>query len=492
MDPRTPVLVGAGALTQRCDDPTDGVDAVALMIRAARAAGENSGAPALLESVGWIGVPEGTWSYADPGRLVGDAVGASGAHTVLAAVGVLQQELLTRAAAVIASGDADVALVVGGEAKHRDQQAKRAGVDLPDRPQPGAQPDDRWRPTTLGIADLEMERQIVNPVVNYSLIDRALAAARGWTSDEHRTFLAELWAAFARVAVDNPDAWDRSGPRAADIRDPSAGNRMLAFPYTKLLASQWNVDQAAALVLCSVDAARAAGVSEDQWVFPWAATACNHAVPLVQRAALQRSPGAEHAVARLLQLGGIDRSAPGPIDLYSCFPAAVQVYADALGLELAPPFDDPPTVTGGMTFAGGPLNNYVLQAMVTLARRLRADPGAIGLSSSVSTFLTKQGFSLWSAQPPASGFVAEDVTDKVAVLDEPRPIDGARSGQAVIAASTVDRAGFEQRLVAICEFPDGARTIAWSTDADAITALESDEGFRAGDRVSLDGAGILL
>ena len=37
------------------------------------------------------------------------------------------------------------------------------------------------------------------------------------------------------------------------------------------------------------------------------------------------------------------------------------------------------TVTGGMTFAGGPWNNYVTHGVATMVGVLREDPGDLGL-----------------------------------------------------------------------------------------------------------------
>ncbi len=62
------------------------------------------------------------------------------------------------------------------------------------------------------------------------------------------------------------------------------------------------------------------------------------------------------------------------IEVYSCFPSAVRVQQRALGLDPA----RVPTVTGGMAFAGGPFNNFVLQATVAVAERLRGDRHAWG------------------------------------------------------------------------------------------------------------------
>jgi len=471
LDPRTPVLVGAAAVSQREDDPTQALEAVELMARAASAAAADAadaGAPALLSRVGWIGTPGGNWSYPDPGRLVAEAIGAPVVHTLVAEIGILQQDVLSRAVEVVGRGEVDVALVVGGEARYREQQAKRAGIEARETPQLGGAPDERVEPETLGVADLEIVRNTVAPVIAYALIEDALRVGAGETVDDHRDRVADLWHRFARVAADNPDAWDRSAPSVAAIRDPGPDNRMLAFPYTKRHASQWNVDQAAALLVCSAEVARGSGVPEDRWVFPWGAAITGDSVPVAQRPALARSPGTGLAFDRLRATLDIDPGSLGPVDLYSCFPSAVQVQAAELGIAL----DPAPTLTGGMTFAGGPLNNYVLQAMVRLVGALRAEPGAVGLSSSVSGFLNKVGLGVWSASPPPVPFIAHDVTVEAAAAAPPRPLVDDHDGSAMVVAATVDHA-WEPRAVAVCELADGSRTIAQSSSPEVCVAVEA-------------------
>jgi acetyl-CoA C-acetyltransferase len=252
---------------------------------------------------------------------------------------------------------------------------------------------------------------------------------------------------------------------------------MISFPYTKRLSAQWNVDQAAAIILCSTEVAAAVGVARDRWVFPLASTVSNHAVSVSQRAAVHRSVGAEVAAPRVLELAAVTVEELGPVDLYSCFPVAVELFADALGL----PLDDearPLTVTGGLTFGGGPLNNYVLQAMVPLVEQLREDPTRSGLSSSVSGFLVKQAFSIWQAAPPADPFRHEDVTVVVAELaDEVEVVDttGLLLTGTVVTA-TVDIAdGEPARTVALVDLVDGTRTIATALDAEVGQAyVDSD------------------
>jgi acetyl-CoA C-acetyltransferase len=397
-------------------------------------------------------------------------------HTVMADVGVLQQDLLTVAAERIAAGELDVAVVVGGEAKYRQLRGTILGVEAGETVQPeGTEPDERWRPATMAVLDLEIVRNTVTPVAAYALIERALGHARGEPEDRHRDHVAALWATFAAVAAANPRAWDRSGPTAADIRDAGPGNRMISFPYTKRLSAQWNVDQAAAIVLCSAAVADEVGVSRDRWVFPHASTVSNHARSVTQRREIHRSPGAEVAAARVLALAGIAAADLGPVDLYSCFPVAVELLASALDL----PVDDPArplTVTGGLTYAGGPLNNYVLQAMVPLVEQLREDPSRPGLSSSVSGFLVKQALSVWQAAPPTGPYRHEDVTVAVAqVAADVEVVDTTIAGSlvtGVVATATVDIAdGEPARAVALVDLPDGTRTIANSFDPDVGRAF---------------------
>jgi acetyl-CoA C-acetyltransferase len=185
-------------------------------------------------------------------------------------------------------------------------------------------------------------------------------------------------------------------------------------------------------------------------------------LPLLLRRELHRSPGFALAGRRALETAGIVREALGPVELYSCFPVAVRIQALELGLAGKAPF----TVTGGMAFYGGPLNNFVLQALVRLAQRLRAEPGH-GLLTAVSGLMTKQGVSVWSSTPAPDGFRWDDVSGAVAA--ETARVEAAPEGEGAgrIAGYTVhfDREGRAERLVAYVDLDDGRRTLAGSDDA---------------------------
>ncbi len=487
LDPRTPVLVGAATVTQRSDDPANADDALALMGRAAEAAAVDAGTSSdLLADVDLVLVPKGIWDTRDPGHVVIDRFGGR-AHSVLGEVGVLQQTLITRACQALAAGRADVVLVVGGEDKERQRQATRAGLAMPSAPAADRDPDELWRPEGEILTRIEIERDLAVPAHQFAIIEQALAHADGCDDAARDARLGARWSSFAAVAATRPDAWDRSAPSSNQIVTVSPTNRMITTPYTRGLCSQWNVDQAAALVLTTVAEADRRGLSPSRWVFPWAAAESNTMIPLSARADLHRSPAVAlvgaalvDAVDALDSLASID-----VVDLYSCFPSAVGVQARELGLEGR----DQLTVTGGMTFYGGPLNNYVLASTAILVERLRARPGATGLVTSISGMITKSGAALWSTEPPAGPFAARDVSASVLAATPTRRVDPAAVGAATIVGATVvhDR-GEPWRAVAVVATRDGRRTVAGSSEATTVAAMCTGDWIGRGVEVTEPGA----
>jgi acetyl-CoA C-acetyltransferase len=487
LDPRTPVLVGVAAVDQRREDPADSVEAFELMVAALEAAALDAGSRGLLAEAGSIRVPRGFWQYADPGRLVAERIGARRARSVLAEIGVLQQTLLSDACRAIAAGEEEVALVTGGEAKYRELRSRIAGVPVSETSQAGVAPDDTLSPQEPLYDDLEAERGLILPVRAFAILDSSIRFHDGLDLDAHRDQLARLWADFGEIAAANPHAWKRAPVPFEQIRTPSSKNPMLAFPYTRRHSSDWNVDQAAGLILCSAAVARAHGVPEQRWIFPLSASESNHVVPLSARAELHRCPGADIAGTRALALADKAVEEIAHVDLYSCFPAAVRIFARELGLS----GNRPLTVTGGMAFAGGPLNNYVLQATVRMAEVLREDPRSAGLVTAISGFMNKVGFGVWSSEPPAEGFRFEDVTEEVAARNERRELVGDYRGPARVVGYTVVYLGDHPvEGIAVCDLPDGARTIAKTNGAALVRAMTTEEF--CGRRVAVGAGGELV
>jgi acetyl-CoA C-acetyltransferase len=236
--------------------------------------------------------------------------------------------------------------------------------------------------------------------------------------------------------------------------------------------TSWNVDQASALLFCSAQQAEALGVPRDKWIFPVAGAESNHMLSLAQRPVLDRLPGARIAGRRALQMAGLTVADLDFVELYSCFPIAVELYAAELGL----PEGLDLTVTGGMPFAGGPLNNYVLQSTCRLIELLRQSPGSHGLVSSVSGLMTKQSFAVWSAEPAAGGFRFEDVTDAVRAEFAPCDVvDNYRGDARVLGYTVLYQGDQRQRAVVVLELPGGAHTVAWSEDPALMQAMEQAE-----------------
>ncbi len=472
VDPRTPILVGAAAVEQRLPDPEAALEPVALMAEALGLAADDAGSRDLLVRADAIAVPRGFWDYPDPGRLLANRLGAARARSLLAEIGVLQTTLFGRATQAIREGRADVVLVAGGEAKYRDLRARIAGLEASVTRQDAAVPDEVWRPGADIVSPLEIERGLAAPVAQFAVIENALRAAEGQGLESHRREVAALWAALNRIAGANPHAAFPEPRSVEEIATPSSRNRMLAFPYTKLHNSQWNVDQAAGLVFCSAEAARAARVPEERWIFPRAIVESNHMLPLSARREPHRCPGFRLAAERALELAGLALEEIAHLELYSCFPAAVRVQTRELGI----PEGRPLSVSGGMPFAGGPLNNFVLQAAVRLAEVLRADPGSHALLTAVSGILTKQGVSLWSTTPGAREFGFEDVAGAVARATPSVDVVAQAEGEARVVSYTVTY--HEERPlqgVLLCDLPDGRRTLATTADGDWMRAMETEE-----------------
>jgi acetyl-CoA C-acetyltransferase len=470
--PNTPVLAGIGIVGQKLEDWTAAKEPVDLMIDAARAAIVDAGAADIAREIGQVSVPRGLWHYPDPARLVAAAVGAADATSVLVEIGVLQQTALGEACRLIASGECAVTLVVGGEAKYRGLRAQIAGTEAPERAQEG-EPDITMTPAAELYLDAEVNSGLgYMPVNYYAIMESAFRASQGWTVADSRDRLAEMYSRFSDIASDNPHAWKPGHVAAETIRDPGPGNPMLAFPYTKLHNTSWNVDQASALLFCSAERAEALGIPREQWIFPLASAECGHMLSVAQRRELHRVPGAQVAAHAMFEATG---SEPGELDLvelYSCFPVAVESYAAEIGVDLSRDL----TVTGGMPFAGGPLNNYVLQSTCRMVELLRERSGSTGMVTSVSGLLTKQGIGLWSTEPGRSPFQFIDVTEEVARDNPPVEVVESYTGEATVAGYTVMyQLGEPHRAVAMVDTPQGQRAVVFNEEAPVMQALESGE-----------------
>jgi acetyl-CoA C-acetyltransferase len=176
-------------------------------------------------------------------------------------------------------------------------------------------------------------------------------------------------------------------------------------------------------------------------------------------------------------MAGVDLADIGHIDLYSCFPVAVEIGARELGLAT----DDPRglTVTGGLPYMGGPGNNYAMHSIAVMMDRLRQDRGAYGLVTANGWFLTKQSTGIYSTTPPSTPFDRQDpkvLQAQIDALPHP-PVIEQPNGPARIEAYTVvhGREGYLMGIV-IGRDAEGRRFVAHTPDdPETLRSLEAEE-----------------
>lgn len=493
VDPRTPVLIGAGQLSNRVDKGATALEPVDLIAEALRRAAEDSGAgSAALTGADTVHVVSLlSWRYRDPGRLVAQRVGADPRTTTVTGMGGNSpQSLVNLTCLAILAGDADLVLLGGAEAWRTRMGARSAGVELDWTVQGEDVPE-----ATKSTAEVPMSspgeqaRGIAMPVQVYPLFEQAHRIKIGRGLDEHLVAVSELWSRFSEVAATNPHAWIQEAYSPEEIRTPTPANRMIGFPYTKRMNSNNAVEQGAAVILCSAERAEALGVTRDRWVFPHSGTDAHDHYHVSERADLGSSPAMRLGGRGALALAGVDVDDLAHVDLYSCFPSAVEIAAQELGLST----DRPLTVTGGLSFAGGPWNNYVMHSIATMAGRLRDDPGAVGLVTANGGFITKHAFGVYSTEPPAAGFRHGEPQAEIDALPR-RVLDEAPEGEVAIETWTAmhDRDGNPEMGIVVGLLADGRRALGTTRDADALKVLVTGDlaGRRA--RISPDGATELL
>jgi acetyl-CoA C-acetyltransferase len=130
-----------------------------------------------------------------------------------------------------------------------------------------------------------------------------------------------------------------------------------------------------------------------------------------------------------------------------------------------------PTVTGGLTFFGAPLNAYMAHAACAMVRHLR-DGGRLGLLYGQGGYLTRHHALVLGAQPPeaplAQAISAQAAAD--ATRGKAPAIVAEAVGEGCVETFTVlyDRAGVRHGVV-VLRTEDGARTLAKVAPDDRAT-----------------------
>ena len=472
MDNQTPVIVGVGQVLHRIADLDDVVEPIELMRRACRLAESDTGV-SLLEKVQSVRVIRGMWTYDNPAAWLASEFGCASAETVGTLFGGnYNQVLMSDTALQIQSGERDLVLLMGAEVGYSNAKARKAGGEIAMRSTPKTDYDQVYGSTQKPEHhDYEVARGIRAAIHAYPMYDNAIRYSKGETIPEHLERVSGLWSRFSQVASRNPNAWIQTPVSARDIRTPSASNRPVSFPYTKLMNSNNAVDMGAALIVCSVAKAKALGIDESRWVYPLAGVDGHDHFSASVRDNFYSSPGIRFIAERLFELTDMSADEIDLVDLYSCFPAAVQVAASEYGFDESRDL----TVTGGLTFGGGPLNNYVMHSIARTVELLREHPEQTALVTANGGNLYKHAHGVYSGRPADRPFARDNVQTRIDALPS-RKVLPDHLGDVDVESYTVIY-GADGPAVGhlACLTADGDRVWANVMDQDVLAAMPQEE-----------------
>ncbi len=479
-DDRMPILIGGGQLTQRTAQTgklEDSLDPLQLLTEASNRALADTGAAAKLTPlIDNISVVRFTADSSEAGRLpigqytnaprsLGNRIGAKAKREYYtAAGGNTPQYLVNRTAEEIANGETTVALLAGSEDLATLLGALNKGIALKWGDDPGGEPihigDNR-----RGVNDAERAHALYFPVNAYPLFENGIRAQKKRSVREHQLALGKLFSPFSKVAAANPHAWFPKFRTPEEIATPADNNRYVGFPYTKYMNAVIQVDMAAAVVMTNVKTARELGVPAEKWVYLHGCADANDIWHVSERVNYYSSPAIRTMGQKAFAMAGKSAAEMDFIDLYSCFPSAVEIGCAELGIAE----DDPRglTVTGGLPYFGGAGNNYVMHSIVTMMEKVRAKPGSFGLVTANGWYVTKHALGIYSTTPVKGAWRREDPKTYQRDIDAMAhpEVDPKPDGEGTIETYTVmhDRAGPKIGIV-IGRLGNGKRFLAHTPD----------------------------
>jgi len=463
---RIPVIVGVGQINDR----DDLLNVIELMAAALRSADADAGGGWLdradtLDVVAQLSFPE----FADASAPLAQMLKIAPRHCAQTRypMGDSPVALLDTAAKRIATGEAEICVVAGGEALRT--AAKRA-----------AGKRDAVRESAASVTKPGRNRYgVVAPTDVYPLYENACRAAWGQSLAEAQNESAMIWARFSEIAARNEGAWLREARTADEILTVTPSNRAIAFPYTKYMVANASVNQGAGFIVTSLAKAKQAGISESQLIYVGRGAAGREPGDVLVRERLNHSPSLERTLRSALDNNGLSNNDLDFVELYSCFPCVPKMARRAIDW----PLDKPMSVSGGLTFGGGPVGNYMSHAIAAMTQALRAS-GRHGLLFGNGGLATTSHAIIVSRDP---AIAMRDAPAPIAT-SEPQRIEVLESyeGEANIETYTVfyDRTGDVASGVIVARTPDGARFLARVDRADEalIAFLTSGEHEPVGAR----------
>jgi acetyl-CoA C-acetyltransferase len=466
-DDRIPVIVGVGEIVDRPKEIAKGLEPLALLEQALKRAEADSGCKLLGEIQSLDIVNFLSWRYRDPEKQLSDRLGIKPKHAYYGPVGGESPiRYLHEAAQRIARGECSVAAVCGAEAQSTATKAERAGVELP------------WTPFAHDVPEpkrgaafqkpMAVKLGVFRPITVYPFYEAATAAHWGQTPREAMAESGQLWSTYSNVASQNPNSWLKRRFTADEITTPTPDNRLIAWPYTKLQVANPTVNMGAAVLLTSLAKAKAAGIAEDRLVHIWGGASAEEPRDYLIRDQFFESHPQNAVLNAAVDLVGGDGRAFDAIELYSCFPCVPKMARRTLGLGT----EVQPTVTGGLTFFGAPLNTYMTHAACAMVRKLRGG-AKLGLLYGQGGFVTKHHALVLSRQAPGDA-LPQDTSVQAEADRHRRAVpefvtEAAGKGEVESFTVIYGRNGEAEHGVVMLRTQDNARALARVPASDGTT-----------------------
>lgn len=447
----TPIIVGVGQVTEQVpEDITQASSHADLAGQAAKVALNDALNEGLADHIDTIACVRTfadstpTWACPFGGsnnfpRSVGNRIGANPNYAVYEIVGGQSpQKLVGEFFTKLNAGDCEMVLLAGGEAMANIKVASKQKVKLNWNETVEGQVEDR------GITDgshlitrLEFEHKLMQPMQFYGLMESARRASKQQDQASYNREMGEVFAKLSDVAASNPYSMYCESYDAETLITPSDSNPMMVAPYTKHLVAKDGVNQAAALLLTTVGKAKELGIDPSKWVYLHGYADTKERV-MLHRDHIGHSKAMEQSLLGALQAAGKSSADIAHFDIYSCFPIVVSEACDIMGIAKDDP--RPLTQTGGLSFFGGPGNNYTMHGIASLVDTLRANPESYGMAYGNGGWMSKHSTGIYSTAAPAGDWQPCDSSALQARVDaDPRPdIDYAPQGEAVIEAYTIN------------------------------------------------------
>jgi len=423
-----------------------------------------------------------SWTYADLAQKVATEIGCKQGTREFwrPAGGTTPQDLLHDISAAMAAGEIDTAIIFGAEAMRTRRKATRAGeqLDWPERDK-SVNPARGQNPFT---SEWEAQHGLRLPIQVFPVLENAIRHAKSHSAEQQIEVAADLLHKNALVAAKNPNAWFQDAPSSEEIAAVTTDNRMISYPYTKRMNAIMDVDQSAAIVVVSDRFLEANGGRENSVAVLGGAGAEEVWNP-IQRKSLSTCVAMQTAIQSTLANSGVTTKDISAFDLYSCFPAPVELALEVLDVDVNDP--RPFSVTGGLAYAGGPGNNYVMHSLATAVTRIRNNADEKILITGVGMANTKHSATLLAHAEQVPREATGVTLYRVGTGDEPLEVATEASGNCSIVSYTIeyDREATPVNVIYILDTEDGKRAIANAADASqaAEALLSADPVGRMGE-----------